>query len=470
MNEKVKNEIDKACWHEQRQMLGNDNMKLKPYPEYRDSEIKWIGEIPEGWGVRKLKYICTKYAEYGLNISSDNYQTEGIRFIRTTDVDDYGNLQNRGIYLNKSLCKGYTLNCGDLLISRSGTIGRTFLFNSKKNGEATYAGYLVRFSINKNKAMPKYVFYFTKTNSFFGWLEIQSIETTIENVNGQKYANLLLTIPPLPDQIVIANFLDSKTAKIDDLIEKDKKLIELLKEKRTALINYAVTKGLDPNVKTKDSGIDWIGKIPEGWGVKKLKFVSEVYISNVDKKTYPNEHDVLLCNYIDVYKNEFITSNLEFMKATANIVQVKKLSINKNDVIITKDSETIEEIAIPAIVTEDFQNVVCGYHLAIIRSCKKEILGKYLFRLFQSKKFSEQFSVKANGVTRYGISTYPIKNIPILLPPKEEQERIVNHLDKHTIRIDKTIQKNQKKIELLKEYKKSLIHHTVTGKVDVRGA
>jgi type I restriction enzyme S subunit len=133
------------------------------------------------------------------------------------------------------------------------------------------------------------------------------------------------------------------------------------------------------------------------------------------------------------------------MKATANITQIKKLSINKNDVIITKDSETIEEIAIPAIVKENFQNVVCGYHLAIIRSHKEEILGKYLFRLFQSKKFSGQFSVKANGITRYGISTYPIKNISILLPPKEEQERIVSHLDKHTIRIDKTIQKIQKK-------------------------
>ncbi|MBA7575979.1 hypothetical protein ES708_17816 [subsurface metagenome] len=218
----------------------------------------------------------------------------------------------------------------------------------------------------------------------------------------------------------------------------------------------------------KDSGIDWIGKIPEGWGVKKLKFVSEVYISNVDKKTYPNEHGVLLCNYIDVYKNEFITSNLEFMKATANIAQIKKLLINKNDVIITKDSETIEEIAIPAIVTEDFQNVVCGYHLAIIRSCKEEILGKYLFRLFQSKKFSGQFSVKANGVTRYGISTHPIKNIPVLLPPKKEQEQIVNHLDKHTTRIDKTIQKVEQKIKFLEEYKKSLIHHTVTGKIDVK--
>jgi len=444
--------------------------KYKPYTRYKESGIKWIGEIPEEWQVKKLKYICTKYAEYGLNISSDNYQTEGIRFIRTTDIDDYGNLQNGGVYLNKSLCKGYTLNCGDLLISRSGTIGRTFLFNSKKNGEATYAGYLVRFSINKNKAMPKYVFYFTKTNSFFGWLEIQSIETTIENVNGQKYANLLLTIPPLPEQITITNFLDKKTAEISKLIEKDKKLIELLKEKRTALINHAVTKGLDPNVKLKDSGIPWIGKIPENWEAKKLKQISEINISNVDKKSDENEPEVLLCNYIDVYKNEFIDSTINFMKATASVEQIRRFTIKMGDVIITKDSEEPTDIAIPALIIEDLKNVVCGYHLALIRSNKMILDGSFLFRALQSKKINDQFITEANGVTRFGISTYPILNSYILIPPLSEQIQIAEYLDKTTLKIDRTIEKTEAKLELLEEFKKSLIHHAVTGKIDIRGS
>jgi len=211
----------------------------------KNSGVDWIGEIPEGWEVRKLKYICTKYAEYGLNIASDNYQTDGIRFIRTTDIDEYGNLKDGGIYINNSLSKGYTLKNGDLLISRSGTIGRTFLFDSEKNEKATYAGYLVRFSIDKNKAIPKYIFYFTKTNSFFAWLEIQSIETTIENVNGQKYANLLITIPPLTEQTTIASFLDKATEKIDKTIKLIEKKIELLEEYKKSLIHHVVTGKVD---------------------------------------------------------------------------------------------------------------------------------------------------------------------------------------------------------------------------------
>ena len=449
--------------------------QYKTYPKYKNSGIKWIGETPEGWEVHKLKYLLSTLESGSRETGGGNQLDEGVFSLGGEHINWDGtlNLDNPKLISEEyyHLMNQGKLKINDVLLVKDGaTIGKTAILRKKEFEKMAVNEHVFLMRSNK-RISSRLLYYLICGDSGFKQIKLTEVGSAQGGINQDFIAKVYFSIPEDKyDQIAIANFLDKKTEEIDELIEKDKKLIELLKEKRTALINYAVTKGLDPNVKMKDSGIDWIGKIPEGWGVKKLKFVSEVYISNVDKKTYPNEHDVLLCNYIDVYKNEFITSNLEFMKATANIVQVKKLSINKNDVIITKDSETIEEIAIPAIVTEDFQNVVCGYHLAIIRSCKKEILGKYLFRLFQSKKFSEQFSVKANGVTRYGISTYPIKNIPILLPPKEEQERIVNHLDKHTIRIDKTIQKNQKKIELLEEYKKSLIHHTVTGKVDVRGA
>lgn len=444
--------------------LRNNNMKLKPYPEYRDSGIKWIGEIPEEWGVRKLKYICTKYAEYGLNISSDNYQTEGIRFIRTTDIDDYGNLQNRGIYLNKSLCKGYTLNCGDLLISRSGTIGRTFLFNSKKNGEATYAGYLVRFSINKNKAMPKYVFYFTKTNSFFGWLEIQSIETTIENVNGQKYANLLLTIPPLPDQIVIANFLDSKTSKIDALIEKDKKLIELLKEKRTALINHAVTKGLDLNAKLKDSGIDWIGEIPEGWEVRKVSKGFDI----IGSGTTPKSQEEIYYDKGNI--SWVITGDLNdgLLKETSKKITEEAIKdynmlkmYPKNSLIIAMYGATIGKIALLNIEA-------CTNQACCVLAKSKIFETKYVFYWFIANK--NNIISYSYGGGQPNISQDVIKTLKIPIPPKLEQKAIVEHLDKATRKIDKTIQRIEQKIKLLEEYKKSLIHHVVTGKMDVRGS
>ena len=214
--------------------------------------------------------------------------------------------------------------------------------------------------------------------------------------------------------------------------------------------------------KYKDYGIEWIGEIPEDWEVKKLKFTSDVYISNVDKKIDSNEEVVFLCNYIDVYKNEFITSNLEFMQSTASFEQIKKLALSKDDVIITKDSETIEEIAIPALVVEDLENIVCGYHLSLIRTHKEKLLGRYLFRLFQNKQFSKQFSINANGVTRFGISTYPIKNILILLPPWQEQKSIAEYLNKEILKINTLIEKDKRLIELLKEKRISLINHAVT--------
>jgi len=220
--------------------------------------------------------------------------------------------------------------------------------------------------------------------------------------------------------------------------------------------------------KYKETNIDWIGKIPEDWTAKKLKQVTEINISNVDKKSEEGESDVLLCNYIDVYKNEFINSTINFMKATASVEQIRRFTIKKGDVIITKDSEEPTDIAIPALIVEDLNNVVCGYHLALIRSNKKILEGSFLLRSLQSKKINDQFVIEANGVTRFGISTYPILNSYILVPPKTEQVQIIEYLDKTTSMIDEAVKKIEIRIELLEEYKKSLIHNIVTGKVDVR--
>ena len=222
---------------------------------------------------------------------------------------------------------------------------------------------------------------------------------------------------------------------------------------------------MKPYPKYKDSGIEWIGEIPDGWEVHKLKFNSDVLISNVDKKSKENESEVSLCNYVDVFKNEFITKEIEFMKATATPGQISKLKLKKHDVIITKDSETPEEIAEPALMAEDIDNLVCAYHLAIIKP-GNNYHGSYIMRLFKTKNISEQFCVEANGVTRFGIGTYPIKNIIMYFPPKPEQKAIVFFLDKKTSEIDDLISKNKKLIELEKEKRVALINHAVTKGLD----
>ena len=221
-------------------------------------------------------------------------------------------------------------------------------------------------------------------------------------------------------------------------------------------------------MRLKPSGIEWLGDIPQHWEVKRLKYQAIVQPSNVDKKSNENEHPVLLCNYMDVYKNEFINSDIKFMEATANEAEILKFKIKSGDVLVTKDSETPDDIAVPALVKEEFENVLCGYHLSQIRPLKNKLVGEFLFRVFQSQKFNAQFQVAANGVTRYGLSSSHIANAFIPLPPLKEQNAIATFIDNKTDQISNSISKIESEIELMQEYRTALISEVVTGKVDLR--
>jgi type I restriction enzyme S subunit len=212
----------------------------------------------------------------------------------------------------------------------------------------------------------------------------------------------------------------------------------------------------------KPSGIEWIGEIPEHWDLGKLKYVASVQPSNVDKKTIEGELPVLLCNYMDVYKNEFIDNSINFMEATATKDEIEKFKIKQGDVLVTKDSETADDIASPAIVKSDFENVICAYHLTQIRPNGDELIGEYLFRLFQEHRYKGQFEVSANGVTRFGLSVSAFSDAFVPLPSPDEQNAIAAYLDEKTARIDKLIANKQRLIELLKEERTAIINQAVT--------
>ncbi len=275
-----------------------------------------------------------------------------------------------------------------------------------------------------------------------------------------------LPFPSISEQTAIAEFLDCKTAHIDQAIKQKERLIELLKERRQILIHNAVTRGLNPNVKMKHSGVDWIGEIPDHWEVKKLRYLANCFPSNVDKHSKENESKVRLCNYTDVYKNDFISDDMELMEATASIEQIKKFSLKKGDIVITKDSETASDIAVPAFVIENLTNVVCGYHLAVIRP-NAGVNGKYLFRALQCKIFNMQFEICSNGITRVGLGNSDLRKGQFLLPPMNEQISIAKHIDWVSQKIAAAISLKEKEIEKLKEYKAVLINSAVTGKIKV---
>lgn len=207
--------------------------------------------------------------------------------------------------------------------------------------------------------------------------------------------------------------------------------------------------------------MEWLGQVPEHWEVKRLKHIAHAYPSNVDKKSYEGESPVRLCNYTDVYYNETIDGSLNFMEATASEDQIEKFTLRKGDTIITKDSETADDIAIATHVPEDLPGVICGYHLTLVRP-ESSSSGAFIKRLFDSTYARQALGVRANGLTRVGLGQYALDNVEFPLPPLDEQTAIADFLDVETAKIDGLIAEQERLIELLKEKRQAVISHAVT--------
>ena len=227
---------------------------------------------------------------------------------------------------------------------------------------------------------------------------------------------------------------------------------------------------IEPNLKPypnyKPSGVEWLGDVPTHWEVRRLRNVIDMRVSNVDKHVKENEEPVRLCNYVDVYKNDYITEQMNFMQATATDEEIKRFRLEKDDVLITKDSETWNDIGVPALVTEPASDLISGYHLALLRPQTDELIGGYLLCALQSKGLAYQFHIEAKGVTRYGLSHDGIKSVWLPLPPLAEQTAIVRYLDHADERIRRYVSGKQKLIRLLEEEKQAVIHRAVTRGLD----
>ena len=215
----------------------------------------------------------------------------------------------------------------------------------------------------------------------------------------------------------------------------------------------------------RPSGALWLGDVPTHWEIRRLRTVAEMRVSNVDKHMREGEFPVRLCNYVDVYKNDIIAQAMFFMSATASQDEIERFRLGRDDVLITKDSEAWDDIGIPALVTETADDLLSGYHLAILRPFK-EIIGPYLARALQSKAVAYQFHVRANGVTRYGLTHAGIQSVQTPLPPLPEQTAIVGYLDYVDRRIRRYVAAKRKLIALLKEERQAVVNRAVTRGLD----
>lgn len=424
-------------------------MKLKPYPKYKDSGIGWIGKIPEVWEVHKIKHLTENFDGKRIPISAEKREDGKIPYYGATGVLDY--------------VKDFIFNEELLLV---GEDGAPFFEPFKDvayiiNGKSWVNNHAHVLRVIGNNLI-KWLCYYLNIYDYGTVIK----GSTRDKLNQDQLSNMFIAKPSIKDQTAIANFLDSKTTRIDALIEKDKKLIELLKERRSALINHAVTKGLDPNAKMKDSGIDWIGEIPEGWEVRRLRFNALVNPSG--KKVLSNPKT--LVNFLPMEK---VSENGEYeheSEAEYQNVSTGYTYFEDNDVLVAKITPCFENGKGTLVNNLKFGFGFGTTEFHVIRGYSY-LIPRYLFYLTKTHFFrvtGEAFMEGTAGQKR--VSTDFVKDFMMVTPPKTEQLEIVRYLDKATVKMDKTIQKIEEKIKLLEEYKKSLIHHTVTGKIDVRGS
>ena len=423
------------------------------YPGYKDSQLDWIGEIPKHWKIVKIKHIATLVTEKStpesdaIKISPENVESKTGKILDLSSAYD---------------SIGVKFQAGDVLFNKL----RVYL---SKVVFAEWSGYSLGELIVLRPSVQdtgKYIFYLMLSCRFIEYCDSISYGVKMPRTSVDDILTSKIPLTSYQEQAQIANFLDHKTQQIDELIRAKEQKVELLGEYRASLIQQAVTKGLDANVEMKQSGLEWIGKIPKHWKVRKLKYIAKIVPSYVDKLIYPDEIPVSLCNYTDVYYNDYITIDTILAKGSCNQSEYSRSFLRKEDIIITSDSETPDDIGVPAYVKDNLDNVVCGYHLAIIKSIT--CLGEFVFRFIQSNSTKEYFGLNSNGITRYSLKKASIENLLVPLPTESEQFQIAHFLNRKTRQIDELRSNEEQTIKLLKEYRQSLISAVVTGKIDVR--
>ncbi|KIM13250.1 MAG: hypothetical protein KU38_00905 [Sulfurovum sp. FS08-3] len=445
--------------------------RLEKYPSYRESGVEWLGEIPEGWETQKMKYLGKMFAgladkkgdDFAKEISEDKKP-----FIPFTNVCNNLKIdKNQMQYVRiKPYEKQNKVQKNDIIFLMSSEtledIGKCsihideeqFYLNSFCKGFRPKA-----FAINA-----EFLNYLLQSKTYRNYFALVGRGFTRINIK-QEYINDLFTIlPPKQEQTKIAQFLDKKTAQIDEVISQKQKLIELLKERRQIVINDAVTKGLDKSVEFVDSGVEWIGEIPKHWEVKKLKYVVIKIGSGITPSggalSYLTEGIPLLRSQNILFEKIDYEKSVYISEKTHN--KMKNSQVKYNDVLLNITGGSIGrcnyvDVHYPLNVNQ---------HVCIIRPTNK-IFTILLNNILASEVGQSQIWRFQQGGGREGLSFETIKNFDIPLPPKNEQLQIVKHIETQTTKIDKAIELQQNYISKLKEYKATLIDSVVTGKVKV---
>ena len=434
------------------------------YEKYKPSNVDWLGEIPEHWDVKKLKFLGT--ALIGLTYSPDdvvdeNYLGKKYLVLRSSNIQNNKIELSDTVFVTKKIPQELKVQKDDILIcARNGSrllVGKSARINSALPN-TTFGAFMTVFRSKINSFLS---FYFN-SNQFQSQTTI-FLTTTINQLTNHDLNEVWVSVPPLAEQKMIADFLDRETAKIDSLIQKRNDLIKLLQEKRSAVISHAVTKGIDPTVRLKPSNIDWLGEIPEHWMHIKIKWYSKRYTGGTPDKTNDSfwENGIIpwlnsgAVNDANVNQpSEYITleaylnSSAKWVPAGALLMALAGQGKTKGMVARLNFKATCNQ-SVAAIIPDS------------------RLSADFLY-WWLTKNYTNIRNL-GGGDNRDGINLEMIGGIDSPLPPLAEQKKIADFLDRETAKIDSLIEKEKQIIEKMKEYRTALISAAVTGKIDVRG-
>lgn len=417
----------------------------RKYQSYKQTGVEWIGEIPSHWDFIKTNILTQNLDGKRVPLNSEERgEMEG----------EYPYWGSNGIvdYVNQ-----FIFNEEIVLVGEDGSP----FFDKLKDvsfyvNEPVWVNNHIHILKPKERILPRYL-----THSF-NCVDYKEYITgsTRDKLTQSDLKRISHCVPPLQEQQQIIQFLDEKTELIDKLISTKERKITLLKEQRISLINEVVTKGLNPNVKMKDSGVEWIGEIPEDWKVGKLKHICRENLKSLSNNTNP-DYELDYIEISDVNSDGLIknTTHYTFSESPSRCRRI----VRRGDIILSTVRTYLRSIGL---IDNDVNDLICSTGFSVLTP-NSEIYSKHLFYMVRTEWFISMVISKSEGVSYPSIQSEKLMNNLILILPKDEQIRIVEYLDSKTKEIDDLVHLEQKKIDLLKEYRQSLISEVVTGKVKV---
>ena len=439
-------------------------MNRHPYPAYKPSGADWLGEIPAHWELLQIKRLSpVKRGASPRPIDDPNYFDDKGEYswVRISDVTSSKRYLEETTQRLSSLGKSLSvpLKPGALFLSIAGSVGKPII---TRINCCIHDGFVYFPQFEGN---PEFLYYIFASGQPYGGLG--KLGTQL-NLNTDTVGAIHIGYPSYEEQGKIVAYLDHETTRIDTLIEKKQKQIELLQEKRTALISHAVTKGLGPNAKMKDSGIEWLGKIPAHWEVKRTKMLLSRNEGGVWGKDFDDKGVVILRSTEQTIDGEW--NIVEPAKRRITPSEYNTYRLMEGDLVVTKSSGSALHIGKTSIVTKDVEALNCCYSNFMQRlRVKQDIMPRYAWYVLNGevgRKQFDYFSTTTTGLAN--LNGGIIGMVSLAFPSLLEQCAVITFLNRETARIDALIEKVEKSIILLREYRTSLISAAVTGKIDVR--